>query len=225
MRTEVVRRLFAVSMWATTAFAQLPQLTEMPDAETQTKTSKQRNDIVTPKIWIRVYDLAHIEPTVLAGARSAATEIFKRAGVETGWLDCPVTHSDCDEETERPLFMLRILSPSMVKEMGVPEALGFAMPCDENAGSCVFYIFYCRISALAEEHRVGADRILGHVMSHEIGHALLGENAHELFGIMQSRLSLDDMERTLFFTSFQSKRLRAELLMRSRTGRAKSMHR
>lgn len=174
---------------------------------------------MTPKIWIRVYDLAHLEPTVLAGARSLATEIFRWAGVETVWLDCPVTQSDCGEETERPQFMLRILSPSMVKKMAVPTALGFAMPCDESADSCVFYILYCRISALAAEHRIGSARILGHVMCHEIGHALLGHDAHELYGIMQSQLSIYDMERMLLFRSFQSKRLRAELVKRSRMGR------
>ena len=60
------------------------------------------------------------------------------------------------------------------------------------------------------------DLILGHVMAHEIGHTLLGPNAHDLYGIMQASLPLTDIGRMLYFTSVQSRRLRTELLARKR---------
>ena len=54
---------------------------------------------------------------VLADAKKVAAEIFRKAGVETVWLDCPVYQADCGEEPERLQFMLRILPAAMKKDI------------------------------------------------------------------------------------------------------------
>jgi hypothetical protein len=208
--------LFAVSISTASVFAQLPQIREVPHAAIQTTAKKQRPDIAKPKITLRVDDFASLDPTVLTGARKVTTEIFAEAGVQTVWLDCPVYHTDCGMEAERPQFILRILAPSMAKNIVADEALGFAIPCDKKEEACLFYIFYYRIESLAAAHSLNPDRILGHVVAHEIGHTLLGPKAHDLFGIMQNTLNLYDTERILVFTSDQSKHLRNELLVRNR---------
>jgi hypothetical protein len=207
--------LFAVSISTASVFAQLPQIREVSHAAIQTTAKKQRPDIAKPKITLRVDDFANLDPTVLTGARKVTTEIFAEAGVQTVWLDCPVYHTDCGMEAERPQFILRILAPSMAKNIVEDVALGFAIPCDKKEEACLFYIFYYRINALAAAHNLSPERILGHVMAHEIGHTLLGPKAHDLFGIMQSTLNLYDTERILVFTSDQSKHLRTELFARN----------
>jgi hypothetical protein len=206
--------LFGVSIWTASVFAQLPQIRELSDSA---KTAKEQPlDKAKPKITLRIDDFANISPAVLAGTRKVTTEIFAEAGVQTVWLDCPVYHADCGREAERPQFILRILVPSMAKNIVADEALGFAIPCDKKEKACLFYIFYYRIESLAAAHSLNPDGILGHVVAHEIGHTLLGPKAHDLFGIMQNTLNLYDTERTLVFTSSQSKRLRTELLARNR---------
>ena len=161
--------LCAVSIWVTAAFAQLPQIHEMSAAAIQTPTKKQARDEAKPKITLQVDDFAHLDPAVLAGARKVTTEILAAAGVQTVWLDCPVYHTDCGREAEKPQFILRILAPSMAKDIVGDEALGFAIPCDKKEEACLFYIFYYRISDLAAARGLSPDRILGHVMAHEIG--------------------------------------------------------
>ena len=104
----------------------------------------------------------------------------------------------------------------MDKDIVGDEALGFAIPCNKKEEACLFYLFYYRITALAAAHSLSPDRILGHVMAHEVGDTLLGPKAHDLFGIIQSTLKLYDTERILVFTSDQSKRLRTKLLARNR---------
>jgi len=53
-------------------------------------------------------------------------------------------------------------------------------------------------------------------MAHELGHGLLGPNAHEGYGIMQAKLPISDLSwKTLYFTAAQSKRIRTELLARN----------
>jgi len=208
--------LFAVSIWTSSVFAQLPQIRELSNSTIQTSAKKQPLEKGKPKITLRIDDFANLDPTVLTGARKVTTEIFAEAGVEAVWLDCPVYHTDCGKGTDKPQFILRILAPSMAKDIVGAEALGFAIPCDKKEEACLFYIFYYRINALAAVHTLSPERILGHVMAHEIGHTLLGPKAHDLFGIMQSTLNLYDTERILVFTSDQSKHLRTELLARNR---------
>jgi hypothetical protein len=207
--------LFAVSIWASAVFAQLPQLGEMSNAETESAARKQSDDKPKPKITLRVYDFAHLNPAVLAGSKEVTTEILRKAGVESVWLDCGVSEASCGSQAQHPEFRLRILPSALAKDMVSDDSLGFAVPCAQNEEACLFYIFYSRVSALAAAHGFGPERPLGHVMAHEIGHTLLGPNAHGLYGVMQARLSLIDMERTLYFTTFQSKRLRIELLARN----------
>lgn len=205
----------AACLSANVVFAQASRIHEMSSPAIQSP-EKQPHDIRNPKITLRVDDFANLDPSVLVGARRVTTEIFAAAGVQTVWLDCPVYHADCGAEAEKPLFILRILGPSMDKHIVADdEALGFAIPCHKTDGACLSYILYWRIRALAAADNLSPARIVGHVMAHEIGHALLGPT-HEPFSIMQGTFSIHDTERLLYYTSGQSKRLQAELVARKR---------
>jgi hypothetical protein len=207
----------AACVWANVVFAQASQIHDRSTAAIQSTAKKQSHDKANPRITLRVEDFANIYPSVLAGARKVTTEIFAAAGVQTVWLDCSVYEADCGAEAERRQIILRILGPSLDKDIVADdEALGFAIPCHKTDGACLSYILYWRIRALAAADNLSPDRILGHVMAHEIGHALLGPNTHEPFSIMQAMFSIHDTERMLHYTSGQSKRLQAELVARRR---------
>jgi hypothetical protein len=166
------------------------------------------------KIALLAYDFAHLDPAVLQAGKSVTSEIFANAGVETMWLDCQVSQ-ECDAEDGRPQFRLEILLS--VRGVSNDNPLGFAVPCAKTNKTCVSYILYSPIDLLAIQSGTSPGRILGHVMAHEIGHALLGPNAHSVSGIMQNRLRVFDMERILYFTGSQSQRMRAELAARIAT--------
>ena len=208
--------LLAVSIYATAVFAQVPHLFGGSNSAPQATARKLGHNQAKPRITLRVDDLAHLDPVVLTGSKEVTTAIFRKADVETVWLDCTVNQTDCGQETERPQFRLRILASPMDKDTVSDNALGFAMPCHENDLECIFFIFYSRITDLAAIYGIGPDRILGHVMAHEIGHTLLGPDAHAVSGIMQAGLAIPDMKQGLYFTSSQPRRLRAELLARKR---------
>ncbi len=61
---------------------------------------------------------------------------------------------------------------------------------------------------------------LGCIMSHEIGHILLGQNAHSLVGIMRGTLLEEDWTQAeqgrLGFTRSQSKQIRTWIVRRTR---------
>ena len=120
--------LCAACVWANVVFAQASQIRDRSTAAIQSTAKKQSHDKANPRITLRVEDFANLDPSVLAGARKVTTEIFAAAGVQTVWLDCPVYEgADCGAEAERPQIILRILGPSMDKDIVTDhEALGFA---------------------------------------------------------------------------------------------------
>jgi hypothetical protein len=162
-----------------------------------------------PPLPILVYNVAQVELPVLVEAEAAATQIFAEAGVEAIWSNCP-DHQECGGETNGPAFRIRILSQG--KGIVTHDPLGVAIPCDRSMGACLFYVFYAPIDDLAERHHVRQGHVLGQVITHEIGHTLLGPNAHAVSGIMQARLPNADLEHMLYFTSGQARHMRAYLM-------------
>ena len=138
-----------------------------------------------------------------------ATQIFAEAGIEAIWTNCP-SYQECAGETKRSAFTMRILSQGKV--FATHDPLGAAIPCNRSVGACLFYVFYAPIDDLAERHHVRAGHVLGQVITHEVGHTLLGPNAHAVSGIMQARLPNADLEHMLYFTPVQARHMRAYLI-------------
>jgi hypothetical protein len=181
----------------------------LPAAPAETVARIEHAGDFRPPLPILVYNVAQVELPVLVEAEAAATQIFAEAGVEAIWTNCP-DHQECGGEKKRPAFTMRILSQE--KGIVTHDPLGVAIPCDRSVGACLFYVFYAPIDDLAERHHVRQGHVLGQVMTHEVGHALLGPNAHALSGIMQARLPNADLEHMLYFTPGQARRMRAYLM-------------
>src|SRR5262249_44633249 len=71
--------------------------------------------------------------------------------------------------------------------------------------------------------------LLGHVIAHEIGHLLLGENAHYPSGLMKIKWNQNDLQRMvqgdLLFTAQQSQRIRNNVLARREASRTATVER
>jgi hypothetical protein len=213
MKSSLMRAiLLLVSTGASTASVQALQIVDLLNSGV-TETGKRigRDQLGIP---VRVYDFAHVDRDVLQSAEKLTAEIFRKAGTEVLWLDGPEANPD-NAEVGHPEFRVKIVPTlemlSGAKEKRKDDPLGFAIPCDESEQACLFYVLYSRISAWAGRDGIDPSRILGHVIAHEIGHALLGPNAHASIGIMQGRLPRLDMGRVLYFTDIQSQQLRADL--------------
>ena len=75
------------------------------------------------------------------------------------------------------------------------------------------YVFLQRVMETCDGGKYPQELILGHLMAHELGHVLLGENSHSPQGIMSTRLSPGDLklalDRLLFFDSKQAAQMRS----------------
>ena len=173
-----------------------------------------------PPLHVLVYNDAQVSPEVLAGAEQRAAEIFSRARFDVNWVNC--THPDSDREAtgcnvvEGPGHLeLRIIS--RVASSTNDAAFGVAFLGPDGTGR-YSDVFWNRAQELHANSNVDIAGILGSVMAHEMGHLLLGSNAHAISGIMRAHWEAGELRRinmgTLVFLPTQGKRMHARIASR-----------
>jgi len=189
----------------------------------------------SPKITIYAYNFAEVDGRTLREAEQVATGIFRKAGVETQWVNIASTSQNMQSHSaaHRPYYLsdlqLDILPPVMVQRLGAPTNVMGVAPGTEPDRRLV-YLFYDRVKALAEkEMKARVDgaisayairvQILGHAIAHEIGHILLNLEFHSDTGIMRGDWDLKQLHDACFgylvFTPPQAEAIRLEVGRRS----------
>jgi hypothetical protein len=170
------------------------------------------------KISVRVYNHAGISAERLRFAEREAARIYAKAGVYLEWHECPVTAraETADSPCAAPLapsdLQLRIVNS--VKLMRIPasgEASGFAF-----GDLALVQLEYLQELPTPTEHI--RYLMLGRVIAHEFGHALLGAG-HSSQGIMQARWDEEQFKLTaaseMVFTPDQERALRRAVKTRT----------
>ncbi len=186
------------------------------------------------RIRVVVYDYAQIPPKMLIEAEKQAARMFRRAGVELAWLNCPGNQAEssrlpaCDPPKGGPTqLQLRVVPRTIAERLSLPNnVFGVALSAPEGRFSVCAYVFAHRVKELAKHLSAGvagrfsSDVILAHGMTHEIGHLLLGPDSHSPSGIMRPNWTRKDAKLAssgeLLFTPVHSKRIRAHVIDRMR---------
>jgi hypothetical protein len=145
-----------------------------------------------PRVIVSVHNYAQIDSRLLPGSEQIVSDILRKAGVETIWLACTSgdgSHSDAD--CAKPLgaadLNLNLPEPNATKLYHRADSVyGFTL--GKNA-----WVFFDRVKASALKHQLNTSHVLGNVLAHEIGHLLLGENAHSNWGLMRARWSTEQL--------------------------------
>lgn len=82
-----------------------------------------------------------------------------------------------------------------MRSPGHSGALGLARPFGTNKIVTVMYDRIFDATAANPRHRAA---VLAHVLAHEIGHALIGNDAHSPEGIMKAQWTTEDYSRMVF---------------------------
>ena len=164
------------------------------------------------KLTVSVYNMAKVHGLTLGRAEKQASKVFREAGIELEWMHCP-----CPQYLRPKELMLRII-PRLFGSMHATflgSDLGFAPTGPE--GGDLATIFYDHVEKVAKGGDISA--VLGCAIAHELGHLLLGQNAHSVSGIMHAHWSRSDLKHAkeiLRFTSAQAERMCATVTTRSK---------
>ena len=173
------------------------------------------------QLFVRTYDAFGVAPRQMATARATAGTVFKRAGIEVTWRDCPTIDrpapfdSPCDRPVGSAEIVIRIV-PARPQETA--DTLGYSLVHGPEAIGCLATVLGDRIAAMAGRTQSQEGTLLGRVVAHEIGHLLLGTTAHSPIGLMRARWLDDEIRRDRpldwMLSRGDAKRVRLGLLAR-----------
>jgi hypothetical protein len=165
------------------------------------------------RITVRVLNPARVPTGTAAEAERTAADIFKKAGVEIGWVDCE-TSDACRREAGRLEFWLHLLERQPAALSG--DALGYALlthePCNKGSYAAVSWQ---PVRHMADSMEIGPGPILGAAIAHELGHLLLDSHSHSHDGVMAERLRTPQLMMAargeLRFDDYQAEAIRREI--------------
>jgi hypothetical protein len=162
-----------------------------------------------------VYNHASVSNQIVSGAEKEASRVFRGLSLEVTWINCLTRHPDATTRLElmstTGLFIGIV--PRAVKLSDAVFGVAFLGSDGKGRYADVFFESVRRLGA--EEADVGEARVLAYVMAHEIGHLLLGSNAHSEVGIMKPRWSAIELRKIemgkLAFTPIECEKIHRRL--------------
>ncbi len=162
-------------------------------------------------IDVNVYNDAKVSSVTMRRAEERAGRVLQLAGVHVLWNDGqPSRNPSLSEPQGNPAaeFSLRIVPHSRNLADSV---FGVSFLGTDNSGR-YGDIFYAAAERLSETAHINLGDVLGHVIAHELGHLLLGTNAHSPQGIMRPHWSSEELHSLamgrLLFTPEQAQSIR-----------------
>jgi hypothetical protein len=149
-------------MWLTLALAQLG--------------SVQASDVADPRasvvtIVIHMYTYGNVPPGELEPAIDQSTRALRAAGIHADWRD----HARNQGRAEPGELTLLLLSAEMTARKCASDGIGTHVLGTATPAGARAWIFSDRVHAVARRIGVPVADILGQVLTHEIGHLLLGD--------------------------------------------------
>ena len=155
-----------------------------------------------PEVAVRIVNAGVLRGPTLVQAKAVAGSILASAGVRVRWDGRSVA---------APVIVVAFSTQTPRSRNS--EALAAAMPFAQDGIGIV--IFYDRLHLALEVLR-HPEYLLGHVLAHEIGHMLLGTDAHAADGLMKARWSAAEIRRMegaqMRFTPEHAAIMRANLM-------------
>jgi hypothetical protein len=144
-----------------------------------------------PAITLRVLNEARVDARVLREAQKEVTGILGRAGVTLIWVDCGAgdaagkDREPCQRVRGRADFWFRLTTdrPAWTSQ----ENLGFTEHAGGNGSAGVYYPAVVKLTEKLTGQAHGVTPMAGYIpgflgaaIAHEVGHLILGANAHTL---------------------------------------------
>jgi hypothetical protein len=146
------------------------------------------------QVTVRIVNADVVPERIRTVSERVASEILASAGVGVTWVECPEGESTrCRSPRGRKEFWLHLLNCSPPRRMR--DSTGFAVlyPIGDKRDGYAG-VFYQKVTEEAGNEDIDPAVVLGATMAHEIGHVLLGSNAHAIIGAMRARLRREEFD-------------------------------
>jgi hypothetical protein len=184
------------------------------------------NSTSRPGITVLVYNYAAVPENTLVRAKAEGARIYHQAGIETAWLDCPLSPAQasaypaCQIDLGPTTLAIRIVPAPKATGLHLDaDSYGFAQLPEDGGFGFAASVFAHRAETLANGNRSFLAVLLGHLIAHEIGHLLLGVGSHAPSGLMRVPWKAKELEfvrqGSLLFTSRQAESIRAQAQARA----------
>ena len=166
-----------------------------------------------PQLTVFVVERAGVSPHLLLEAEADAAHIIGQAGLDLNWITC----RDGAQEASCGAFSQADLIVRLIPR-GRASGDVFGVAFVENNVGTYADLFFDPIQRLRDQVRsLSLSPVMGGVLAHEIGHLLLGSNAHSREGIMQPRWEAEQLHSIargqMIFTKEQAVKLRARVAL------------
>jgi hypothetical protein len=156
--------------------------------------------IILDSITIRVYDSAGVTPSDRSAALKTAGAILSRADLDPTWVVCTSARDGrpqpgCDAAPASHELVVRLTHSSPTAEDGNSRAFGYSLIDATTATGTLSTVFVDRVDWLASTGKAVRALVLGRAIAHEIGHQLLGSNAHTPKGLMRETWTAEELTR------------------------------
>ena len=162
--------------------------------------------VLPDSLIARVYDNAGILAGDRARVISRAREILTRAELDIEFRDCPARGAKvaavCTAPPDAGELIVRLArganrsdATSRNDSPDNGRALGNSLIDTSTGAGTLATVFVDRIEVMADRARADRWAMVGRVMAHEIGHLLLGTNAHSGTGLMREIWTVAELTR------------------------------
>lgn len=169
-----------------------------------------------PQVTVFVNNSANVSQQMVLAAEQNAARAFRYAGVDLKWINCGAGGSDasqapCEDRFTSASLVVRLVPHARTLTDGI---FGVSF-LDHDAGAYAD-IFFEPIRQFHEKNQgISLAPILGDVIAHELGHLLLGSNAHSRDGIMQPHWTKEQLQQVAMgrirFNKEQAIRMRTRI--------------
>jgi hypothetical protein len=149
----------------------------------------------TSAVQVKVYDYADLKPELLHKVVALTQQILAGTGLSVQVQLCRgglAVSCEGQNGLVRSLTVRLVAGGSKTKDSVLRAPLGQSMA--DHQGGTYASIFMERIQDAAAEANVPRDTVLVYAIAHEVGHLLLGDDAHTPRGIMKGNWNRKDYE-------------------------------
>ena len=164
----------------------------MPDGKIVPGVLLANRPIETAGVEVQVYDYAGLQPSTLQKFVRGTQAILSSTGSSIHVVLCEkTTAGSCKSLDNREKLLLRVV-PGSAKKMNNPLYSPLGQSFADHSGGKYASVFLESIQDEASEASVPWLTVLDYAAVHEIGHLLLGDQAHTPRGIMKERWDQND---------------------------------